>query len=217
MDLEAWFEADADRIRHNLNRYFAGAEGDLFTGRWFEHWRTLSDPNRFEAADLLAVEALSVQVPPEAAADLVSDAGERFHDLLDEIPIDVPLWEVPAAMIEAGSPADRLHREVDEQPGIGWVTAGKLLAAKRPHLLPVYDQSVKELLNPNGGPFWEPMRDLLVNQDIRKVIEATCSIAPPNVTLLRRIDVALWMHATQDLTVASDHPPLPTASSASVL
>ena len=46
MDLKAWFANDAERIQHNLGRYFAGAEGDSFTGRWFERWRANTDPGR---------------------------------------------------------------------------------------------------------------------------------------------------------------------------
>lgn len=40
-----------------------------------------------------------------------------------------------------------------DQPGIGWVTVGKLLARKRPRLLPVHDQVVRCVL---GRPesFW---------------------------------------------------------------
>jgi hypothetical protein len=77
-----------------------------------------------------------------------------------------------------------------------------LLASKRPRLLPVYDSLVKSLLNPHGGPFWLPLYDQLADPARRNRIERVCSTAPENVSVLRRIDVALWMHVKHPATGA---------------
>ena len=45
-----------------------------------------ADPNRFAATDILAVEALSVKVPPNSAAKLIDTQAEDFTALLREIP-----------------------------------------------------------------------------------------------------------------------------------
>jgi hypothetical protein len=37
----------------------------------------------------------------------------------------------------------------------------------------------------------------LCDESGRQTIAAVCDCAPDNVSLLRRIDVALWMHATK--------------------
>lgn len=46
-----------------------------------------------------------------------------------------------------------------------------------------------------GRWFWVPMRNQLADAERRQKIVDVVSCAPDNVTLLRRIDVALWMHA----------------------
>ena len=71
------------------------------------------------------------------------------------------------------------------------------MAAKRPRLIPVFDNEVKRALNPPSGRFWVTMYDQLCDEGRRQKIAAVCCTAPAEVSLLRRIDVALWMHATQ--------------------
>jgi hypothetical protein len=45
--------------------------------------------------------------------------------------------------VEDDSAADQAWHLLEEQEGVGWVTAGKLLARKRPHLIPVWDHVVR--------------------------------------------------------------------------
>lgn len=56
--------------------------------------------------------------------------------------------------------------------------------------MPVIDSLVTEVLQPPGGWFWVPMRNL-ADADRRQRIAEVVSCAPDNVTLLRRIDVAV--------------------------
>lgn len=195
VDLSKWFEAERDSVQRDLVRYFSGRPGDPFTGRWFDRYAALSDPSRFTAADVIAVEALSVQVPPEAAAAILLDESERFNRLLTKIPSDVDLWNASDDIIGTASPASALHAELDQLVGIGTVTAGKLLAAKRPRLVPVYDDRVRVFLSPPKGRFWITLRDTLANADARRAIDQVCAVPviPDGVGLLRRIDVAIWM------------------------
>jgi hypothetical protein len=79
-----------------------------------------------------------------------------------------------------------------------WVTANKLLARKRPHLLPVYDSQVKAAL---GGPgsIWACLWTWF-QADARRA-EAIAELRYEaggigDISLLRCIDVVLWMHAT---------------------
>jgi hypothetical protein len=192
--LRTIFEEDGVAIGSDVDRYFKGAERDRFTGRWFERWAALGDPNHFGATDILAVETLSVTVPPEAAADLVLTRSDEFDDLLAQLPAEKVLWDVPEAVVSDGGFADQLHQLLKDLPGVGWVTAGKLMAAKRPALIPVYDARIKAVLNPAGGPFWLPLQEALRDESLRALIEETTSMAPDGVALLRRLDVALWMY-----------------------
>lgn len=201
MSAEAFIDTVLKAVRLDdtpslLERYFAddAPGGARFTGRWFERHAANTDPFRFEAGDLLAVEALSVQVPPEAAASLLLASGTVYDALLRQLPVGVPLWEVNPVVLDG--PASELHAALDQLPGVGWVTAGKLMAAKRPGLIPILDEKVRTLATPPEGQFWASMRELLVAVTRREEIERHLAAAPGHVTLLRRIDVVLWMRAT---------------------
>jgi hypothetical protein len=191
-DLGDWFRDNAEQVRRDLARYFGGGD-DAFTGRWFERFAALGDPDRFEPSDIVAVESLSVEVRSESAAKLIFTEADRFNGLLQQIPWGADLWNVPRSVIEHGSAADRLHAALRNLDRVDWVTAGKLMAAKRPRLIPVFDNKVKDLLRPPKGQFWVTLYDELKDEARRRAIQQVCSEAPPHVSLLRRIDVALWM------------------------
>jgi hypothetical protein len=145
------------------------------------------------------VELLSIQIPPRVALDLLEGAlGKQVTEYLRQIPTTVSLWSDEAEhLIEEGGPADSVWRLLDHQDGVGWVTAGKLLARKRPSLIPVYDEVVRCAM---GRPenFWKALRDALRQDDgkLRAHVAHLMKIAdvPPAVTLLRALDVAVWMH-----------------------
>jgi hypothetical protein len=198
-DLTAWFIENADQVRRDLAGYFGGG-ADRFTGRWFDDFAAIGDPNRFEATDVLAVEALSVDVPPEAAATLLITEPERFNALLRQIPREQNLWEVRRLDVNVGSSADNLHGELRTLRGVDWVVAGKLLAAKRPKLLPILDNLVNDFLKPPKELFWVTLHDELSDASRRGAIADVCQVAPPHVGLLRRLDVALWRAAKRGTT-----------------
>lgn len=197
IDLGDWFSDNQARVRSDLGRYFGGRGGDKFSGRWFETFASMSDPHRFAATDILAVEALSVSLPSESAAKLLVTDPQPFNDLLTQIPVDLDLWEADRAVVEPGSAAHDLHAALDALWKVGWVTAGKLVAAKRPRLIPILDKEVKRVLKPSEGQYWVAMHGQLSDPARRAEIARVCANAPSEVSLLRRIDVALWMYATQ--------------------
>jgi hypothetical protein len=201
-DLAEWFTNNADQVCQDLKSYFGGTAESAFTGRWFDEFAAIGDPNRFEASDLLAVEALSVEVPPDAAAALLISDTERFNALLRQIPRELNLWEVRRLDVNVGSPADDLHGELRTLRGIDWVVAGKLLAAKRPKLLPILDNIVNNYLRPPKELFWVTLHDELSDTSRRESIAEVCRGAPPHVSLLRRIDVALWRAAKRETATA---------------
>jgi hypothetical protein len=55
-DLAEWFTVNAEQVDRHLRRYF-GKAANQFTGRWFDHFAAIADPNRFEASDLIAAAA----------------------------------------------------------------------------------------------------------------------------------------------------------------
>jgi hypothetical protein len=108
----------------------------------------------------------------------------------------IPGWEVDEQEIADDSPAGKLWKSLEAVSGIGWVTAHKLCARKRPDLLPVYDRVVKAALQPRRKRFWLPLHATL--QDNHEIIVRLEQIKllsgiPEEVSLLRVLDVAVWM------------------------
>ncbi len=173
--------------------------GTLYTGARFDGWDSLgtrtSDVDRFTADDLVAVTFLSVVVPPKAAWELLCGRPKYFSELLAMIS-DGELGEIDPEEIEPGWPAWQLWDRLRELRGIDWVVAGKLLARKRPHLIPVYDRVVKSV---TGGDrnFWTALCKALQHDDgalqERLIRIRDAAYLPPTVTTLRIFDVIAWM------------------------
>ncbi|WP_410813759.1 DUF6308 family protein [Micromonospora sp. 067-2] len=186
----------------DLRRYYLPADGKAFTGGQFERLGGGGDrqeaANEFNADDLLAVELLSVQIPPFRALDLLQ--GQLGRDIAAEltaIPVDVELGSDAALpLISNDSPAGRAWRMLENANGLGWVTAGKLLARKRPKLIPVYDGVVSCALGTGSG-FWRWLHDNLRKDDaiLARQLDACRREAdlPAAISRLRVLDVAVWM------------------------
>jgi hypothetical protein len=195
-----------DQACRDLRLYFGVGLGRRelppFTGGRFELLDGGGDQpdtcNRFTASDILSIEMLSVQLPPLVALDLLHGAlGEESAVFLEQIPTSVPLWDNEAEeLIKDGGPADSAWRLLESQDGVGWVTAGKLLARKRPSLIPVYDDVVRCAFD-RPKEIWKALRDALRQDDgsFRTELEDLSKRAriPAEVTPLRVLDVALWM------------------------
>jgi hypothetical protein len=156
----------------------------------------------FTAADIVAVSMLSINVPGSAAIEILETRSEELSDLLSEIPLGVTLWDAEEAVVDDhDSVAAHLYRRLREIKSVGPVTANKLIARKRTQLLPVWDSVVGGALQPESENFWIPLRNSLL-KDNRAILnrlgeiksEAQLDVDPP---LLRVLDVAVWMAASQ--------------------
>ncbi|EYT83619.1 MULTISPECIES: DUF6308 family protein [unclassified Streptomyces] len=195
---------DPDRAVRDLRDYFGvgGAPGAVrYTGSRFESLGGGGDrpetADTVTAEDLIAVQTLSVRVPAPVALDLLEgELGVRMSELLRAIPAGLDMADAGTTHLAEGSPADAAWKLLREQPRIGWVTAGKLLARKRPRLLPVYDQVVRCVL---GGPesVWLGLCAAL-QADERALHHALVELRqraglPEHISVLRVCDVVLWM------------------------
>ena len=192
---------DGKKTVDSVARYYFGSR-PKFTGRHFESLGGGGDrpgvENEFTAEDLVAVSLLSVNIPGEAALEILETQSEELNGLLSQIPCGVTIWEAkPSVIDDKSSEAAFLWHKLVHIPGVAWVTANKLLARKRPHLLPVYDRVVKAALQPKKGDFWIPLRNsLLVNDDeaIARLEEIRVGAGlNDDHPLLRVMDVAIWM------------------------
>ncbi|MFE4256060.1 DUF6308 family protein [Streptomyces sp. NPDC056910] len=128
-------------------------------------------------------------------------AGTQLSTLLRAIPRDLDMADAAEADLDPDSLAHKAWHVLRGQPGIGWVTAGKLLARKRPRLLSVYDHVVGCAV---GQPrsFWHAMHSALRADDYALqrellVLRQTAEL-PEEVSVLRVCDVVVWMRHHTD-------------------
>ena len=158
--------------------------------------------NAFTAADLVAVSLLSVDVPGTAALRLLGTKAEDLTALLAKVPSDRELRDATEGEIGPGSAADDLWRVV-RKSGVGPVTTSKLLARKRPRLLPVIDSVVKEMLgHPAKASFWLTLRAQL-NTDGGRLHDHLIAVREEagledRISAIRCFDVVVWMIGKRD-------------------
>lgn len=206
-----WDDEKAVRL---LAEYFTRrrTSGDLYySGAHFERLGGGGDTKHvadcFDSNDLVAVTMLSVSVEAHGAINLLTDPEGHWTRLLSLIPCDARLENSESdALIERGGPAwelwERLaiRAHVGKPDGSGPVIAGKLLARKRPHLIPIYDIRIKQLF---GRPktdysFWAALAAALRADDgaFRDQLTRLRDKAGigEDIGILRVFDVIAWMH-----------------------
>lgn len=144
------------------------------------------------------MQTLSVTVPAPVALDILEGSlGARLSGLLHAIPKDIDMVEAEESDLAPGSLADQAWQLLEDQPDVGWVIAGKLLARKRPRLLPVYDKVVRCALGRPRPSFWLALHAALRADDraLHRQLLALRQVAgvPQTVSALRVCDVAVWM------------------------
>ncbi|MEJ2866382.1 DUF6308 family protein [Actinomycetospora sp. OC33-EN08] len=218
-----WFEEAAvsgprrDECVRNLRAYFAGTDGiPAYSGSRFESFG--DNPwNRIVVDDLVAVSMLSVRVPGQAALRFLERSAGAISALLVQIPTDLDLYEESAAEhVAAGSAADQLwtllrtSSQRHDGVGTGLVTTSKLLARKRPRLLPVWDGVVAGQLGlAKPRTHWEDVHRWLADDrrvEILRSLEAEGHV-PAHVSLLRVLDVVLWMRGEDEQSVREQQNP----------
>ena len=184
-------------------RYFDPTGG--FSGGQFERFCGGGDApeclDAFTPADLLSVTLLEVMVPGLAAISILGELGPHLNGHLGAIPADRDLWDVPLSDVGDDSDADKLwHDLVDRLYGVNWVIAAKLMARKRPRLIPVYDSVVKNALSPGDKNFWLALRCELGDAGLRQRLTEMRSLAgiAEDISLLRVLDAAVWMRNRHD-------------------
>jgi len=133
-------------------------------------------------------------MPAQLVRAIAGSEGREFSDLLRAIPSDVDLWDATNADLKA---AEALWQRLRTFSGIDWVKAGKILARKRPRLVPVLDSVVMAALPLTPDDAWNGLRKALRDEALRKLIEdARPDGLDPAITTLRVLDVALWMRGS---------------------
>ena len=205
-DIPKWLDKNNQRTRVHLANYFSS-----YRGRYFEVFSNRAANDRFDPWNVLAVTALSVTPPAPAIDMLLTDPSGEFTRLLRKANTELN---------KAGTLRDRcsialnstafgqLYTALKGLDGVGYVTTSKLMASRFPDVIPVRDSRVERLIGPDSSR-WAPMHSALLEIEQRGPdIEAVDSplgfdeefrpAAMPS--LLRRLDVALWMEAGRSPT-----------------
>ena len=142
---------------------------------------------------------LSVNVPAQAAVRLLGRDSAVVNGLLSQIPADLDIVDAPPLMLSGDSPAGQLWDVLRKgRDGLGPTTTSKLLAAKRPRLLPIWDSFVEQTTGLSTIGYWSKFQYVL-NDDHRLVwdwLGELRSCAPNvsnSISELRILDVLLWM------------------------
>jgi hypothetical protein len=160
--------------------------------------------DQLTAADLLAVSLIGTTVAGNYALHILDYRSDEIGALLAQIPPHVTLTDDAAtALIAEGGPAWQLWEllraiKPPAQGSLGPVAAGKLLARKRPQLIPVYDSHVKAALGrrSNDQSWWSELRSLLVADHalVRELETVRARAGAGHLSLLRTLDVLCWMY-----------------------
>jgi len=200
-NIEKVLDRDADRLvsaYYNPEaQVYGAAKNVLFAGRYFDELPG-NDERAFTVGDLAAASLLDVRFGPHTVLELLDRA--ECNSLLAGIPSNVPLWDVPDGHLTRGSAAWRLWDRLVAIPGVNKTRASKVLARKRPHLMPILDSVIIEHLGLERLDCWQALRQALA-PDLRERIDSLASAAtrhgasPPST--LRLLDVATWMTYSQ--------------------
>ena len=217
MDLPEILEpARADDAAKLLHRYYTEktTTGSIRTGARFDAWAGGGDApeavNTVTADDLLALSLLSVEVKGPAVIGLLETHAADITRLLGQIPADVGMADVPpedfARVYGRDSAAWQLWDLIRGYKGGQWkmgpTKTSKLLARKRPKLIPVWDSVVARAAGLTSSlTYWEEWHGLLTanDGDLARHLDAVQAAAdlPAPVTTLRAMDVILWMDGKQ--------------------
>jgi hypothetical protein len=173
-----------------VSRFFDPA--GPFAGTTFDD---LPDNRRdcFTVSDLFAATLLDMRFRPRAVRAVLGARADQLGQLLAAVPDDVDLWE---ATDEQLAPAYELYRALrsgSALAGVGPTTASKLMARKRPRLIPIVDSVIRSALEIKGDS-WIDLRAALRAAGVVERIEAMrpSRLSFP-VSTLRLLDAALWM------------------------
>ena len=218
---DALRQIDPDTGKRFALEYFEVSEGfpgtGVYTGSHFESIGGVSTPDyEVTAVDLLAVQNLSVKVPARAAIGILEAHASQITELLKKIDPELRLESLESEdkfqeVLGEGSPALDLWRLLRQTGpglkrwGVGPTIASKIMARKRPHLIPIEDKIVNRAIrlgkNNSWRMWWEELRAdgcLLdrateVKQHLEQSTEAKIRLKGAELSTLRALDIVLWM------------------------
>lgn len=174
-------------------------DGGPFSGQTFLSL-TPNDPNKIQAADLLAVTTMDERYGPLAVRKLLSGSeGRQVSRLLVQISADCDLWAAGNL-----SSASSLWYALTELPGVGPTRASKLMTRKRPRLIPVYDSVVGRHIAKTTR-YWQVFQQFLSTPNNRRALDKMRpgGLSAQQLPTLRILDTVIWMRHSESKNAKS--------------
>jgi hypothetical protein len=184
-----------------------------YTGAWFECAGRPSDPatgapvdpspSRFSIEDLTSLALLDVSLQPKTMLGLL-ERNTEIASLLGRIDPSMSLADAPDPRDESEGPwvpASQLWKLLRSVPQVGRTRASKLMARKRPHLIPAFDRHIAE-----GLKLTKHDNDWLIVQEVvrahaQRLAELHFELQADHpgegrlrgLSQLRILDIVIWM------------------------
>ncbi|WP_066641337.1 DUF6308 family protein [Serinicoccus hydrothermalis] len=183
-----------DALQH-LTDYFTAT---AYTGSYFERLGGGGDrqdiADSITTDDLVALSMLSVPVSGRAARQLLEDPSQ-VEQLLADIPRSANITRSHDRwLLEEGGPARDLWGALRRLPAFGPVRTSKLLARKRPHLIPVYDEVVRQQFGAQDSRGqWAAFSNMFRDAEfVDHLTRLRGAAGLSDISLLRIADVIVW-------------------------
>ncbi|WP_422390132.1 DUF6308 family protein [Arthrobacter sp. N1] len=201
-DVETATEHVREYYRQDIDR------GMPRTGASFDQWKGGGDrpdiANEITGDDCVAVSFLAVEVPRAAAIGLMDREKANVDRLLSLIPTDINMWELDEAGYEKHlglqSPAQELWDVITRRNGEKWkvgrTKGSKIMARKRPNLIPIVDSVIEDLIG--YGHYWHDWHRALndgsgLPQRLEKIRQDSGILELDyKPSILRIMDIVLW-------------------------
>lgn len=176
------------QLRNALYEYFDACS--TFAGHTFD---SLGDnpPDRITSDDLFAVTLLDLSWSPSTVRWLLGGLAQQVSTLLGSIDGSTTMWDSARGCQELVK-AETLWGLLNGIPGVGPTRIGKLMARKRPLLVPIADSVVISAVGTSGST-WRTLRYCFQQQSFQQAVESVRPSNAADASLLRIFDVAIWM------------------------
>ena len=177
------------------SRGFAGA---MFDGLDPTGLLSHNPKDQFTADDVVAASLLDVRFGPIAVRQLLTSTD--IHSALSAVPHEATLWNANEGVLTAAS---TLWLRVRFIEGLGRTRTSKLLARKRPQLVPIVDSVIVSALQ-LGSETWRPLADVLADVGLRRELDQLRpSGVDSRVGVLRVLDVMVWMSCSRSTSAVT--------------
>lgn len=189
--LQAYFSAPGDK-----NPGYIGGAWDAFDPSGTRS----ANVNTFTAEDLVACSFLAAPISGRAAREILGGQAVALGERFARIDPGLEFVAVDGTRGEQFRPVRELYTALVRLPSVGPMRATKLMARKRPNLVPIVDQVIRRSVFPGLREQWAPLIAALRADDCRlhrhlHELHAAAEL-PEAVTTLRVFDILAWMDGT---------------------